>query len=724
MSTAVISEHWGSGAAPDRFIRRLAHGEGEALSEASPYARCLAPLLHALGWRGDTRHLIEILPHCANDIDLIDLRNVLAAVDYQSRPIRMRMADLDSRLLPCLFIGSDKKPCIILDRHDNHFTLYDTESGETIGDQSPESGSGIAYVFERQREREQKKTRRTDSWFRDVVSRFRHQMILLAIMGFVATLPGLMTPLFIMLLYDTVISAQSLSLLAQVSLAMVVLLAIDLLFRLIRARVVAYIATRVGRLVALSAFARLMGLPPTALSRAPLHAQLRRIRQFEAWRDHFADPLVSVAFNLPFSFIFLIAIAILGGAIVFLPLGVMLLYAIFAWFAGPVLERHGNNASEARQVRDSCFDEMIAEMRAVRLLASEEIWLERFRNYAAGSALAGVRRARLQDIMQNTGQSAVTIAGTGTLLIGAIGVMSGDLSIGALIACMALVWRVLSPWQQGIGLLPRLAQLKMEVAMLDQVMRLPDESDNRPRRLAALRSRGAIQMEGITLAYEGSSRPALLGLELSIDAGNIIALSGDSGAGKSSLLKILAGIYTPQAGSIRIDGFDLRQLNPRELRETIGYAPQQPHFFTGTIAQNLRLAAPAASDQDLWNAAVEAGVLDDILRLENGFETRIGDASVRQQTPGFLQRLSLARAYLERRGILLLDEPGRALDFEGDAALQKKLKAIKGNQTVLLVTHRPSHLKLADKAFRMHAGRLTALPPSSPQQAMPRGPEP
>lgn len=724
MSTAVISEHWGSGQAPDRFIRRLAHGEGEALSTASPYARCLAPLLHALGWRGDTRHLIEILPHCANDIDLNDLRNVLATVDYQSRPIRMRMADLDSRLLPCLFVRPNKKPCIILDRQDNLFTLYDTESGETIEGQKPWPGRGLAYVFERQREREQKKTRRTDSWFRDVISRFRHQMILLAIMGFVATLPGLMTPLFIMLLYDTVISAQSLPLLAQVSMAMVLLLAIDLLFRLIRARVVAYIATRIGRLVALSAFARLMGLPPAALSRAPLHAQLRRIRQFEAWRDHFADPLVSVAFNLPFSFIFLIAIATLGGAIVFLPMGVMLLYAIFAWFAGPVLERHGNHASEARQVRDSCFDEMIAEMRSVRLLASEAIWLERFRNYAAGSALAGVRRARLQDIIQNTGQAAVTIAGTGTLLVGAIGVMNGDLSIGALIACMALVWRVLSPWQQGIGLLPRLAQLKMEVAMLDQVMRLPDESDNRPRRLAALRSHGAIQMEGITLAYEGSSRPALLGLELSVAAGDIIAFSGDSGAGKSSLLKVLAGVHNPQAGSIRIDGFDLRQLNPRELRETIGYAPQQPHFFTGTIAQNLRLAAPAASDQDLWNVAVEAGVLDDILRLENGFETRIGDASVRQQTPGFLQRLSLARAYLERRGILLLDEPGRALDFEGDIALQKKLKAIKGSQTVLLVTHRPSHLKLADKAFRMHAGRLTALPPSSPQQAMPRGPGP
>ena len=238
-----------------------------------------------------------------------------------------------------------------------------------------------------------------------------------------------------------------------------------------------------------------------------MHAQLRRVRQFEAWRDHFADPLVSVAINLPFSFIFLIVIAILGGSVVLLPLVVMALYAAFAWFAGPVLERHGSSASEARQVRDSCFDEMVAEMRAVRLLASEAVWLERFRNYAAGSALAGIRRAKLQDILQNAGQAAVTIAGTGTLLVGAIGVMNGDLSIGALIACMALVWRVLSPWQQCISLLPKMAQLKNEVAMLDQVMQLPDESDNRPRRLASVHGRGRIQLEGVTLAFEGASRP-------------------------------------------------------------------------------------------------------------------------------------------------------------------------------------------------------------------------
>lgn len=722
MSAVLAYDRWGNGPAPDRFVRALAHGDGQALDRASPFARCLGPLLHALGWRGSTRHLIEILPHCASDIDLSDLRNILATVDYRSRLLRLSMSDVDGRLLPCLFVRADNTPCLLLDRRDALFTLYDPMTNKTFERVSPEPGRGRIFVFERVGGRDQARTRHTDSWFRDITARFRKQLILLGVIGLIATLPGLMTPLFIMLLYDTVITAQSTNLLLQLSLAMIALLAIDLVFRLIRARVMAYIATRLGRLVALSTFGRLMALAPAALSRAPLHAQLRRIRQFEAWRDHFADPLVSVAFNLPFSIIFLLAITLLGGIVVLLPVAAMVLYAIFAWFAAPELERRGNDASEARQVRDSCFDEMIAEMRAVRLLASESIWLERFRNYAAGSTLAGVRRARLQELLQNAGQAAVTIAGTGTLLIGAIGVMNGDLSIGALIACMALVWRVLSPWQQGIGLLPRLAQLRMEAAMLDQVMRLPGEADNRPRRLAVIRSRGAIQVEGVTLAYEGASRPALLGIDLSALSGELIAISGDSGAGKSSLLKVVAGIHTPQAGSVRLDGFDLRQLHPRELREHMGFSPQQPHFFTGTIAQNLRLARPDASDQDLWTAAIEAGVLDDVLRLENGFETRIGDASVRQQSPGFLQRLSLARAYLERDGILLLDEPGRALDFDGDAALQRKLNDVKGRQTVLLVTHRPSHLKLADKAFRAHAGRLSPWQPDPPRQAMPPGP--
>ena len=719
MTALLTPEAWGGDAAPDRFVRSLAHDEKESLQEGSDYARCLKPLLTALGWRGEVHHLIEILPHCADGINLLDLRNVLANANYQSRPITIAMAELDTRLMPCLFVTSRGVPLLIMGREGAKFHLYDPAHDQYSQSVEAEPNiTGTAYIFERIPDREQRRTRRSDNWCLDLLGRFRNQLLLLAIIGLIATLPGLISPIFIMVLYDTVIAAQSTHLLISLSLAAMAILVVDLFFRLIRAKVVAYIATRIGRLVSLGTFGRLMELSPVALSQAPLHAQVRRVRQFEGWRDHFSDPIVSVAFNLPYSILFLIVIAILGGFLALLPIVIMGIYAMLACLAGPVLEKHSSAASEARQLRDACFDEMVSEMRSVRLLASEAIWLERFRNYAAGSALAGARRVRLQDLLSHLGQGAVTIAGTGTLIIGAIGVMDGKLSIGALIACMALVWRVLAPWQQCIGLLPRIAQLRNEAGMLNQTMQLPSEAENRPRRLVPSQSRGSMQLNGVSLTYEGASRPALLGIDLSVEAGEVIAFIGDSGAGKSSLIKVMSGILTPQSGSVRIDGFDLRQLHPRELREHIAYAPQQPHFFTGTIAQNLRLARPSATDQELWTATIQAGVLEDIQKLGRGFETRIGDATAKQQSPGFLQRLSLARAYLKKSDILILDEPGRAVDAIGDQAFLRVLSNLKGHQTILVVTHRPSHLKLADRVFVLRAGRLTPhVPSSSPATA-------
>ncbi len=724
MTTLTTDQNWGMGHAPDQYVRSLAHGDEQTLENGTDFARCLKPLLAALGWRGQVQHLIEIMPHCADSIDLLSLRNILANADYQSRPVKAHMKDLDMRLMPCLFMTSEQKPLLILGQDGSSFHVYRPDSDTYHEKFEAHQKAGIAYIFEAVPDRDKRRTRSEDSFIVNLLSRFKKQILILAFTGFITTLPGLISPIFVMVLYDTVIAAQSISILVKLSLAVMAVLLIDLLFRLMRARVMAFIATRMGRIISLGAFSRLMELSPEALNQAPLQAQIRRVRQFEGWRDYFADPIVAVAFNLPFSVLFLLAISVIGGPIVFLPITVMAIYAGMAWFAGPLLEKHSAQASEARQLRDACFDEMVSEMRVVRMLAIETIWFERFRNFAAGSALAGAKRARLQDILSHIGQGAVTIAGTGTLVVGAIAAMNGDLSIGSLIACMALVWRVLTPWQQCIGLLPRISQLRNEAAMIDQTMQLPAEAENRHRRIVPSQSHGSMQVEGVSLTYGGASRPALLGIDLSVNPGEMIGFVGDSGSGKSSILKVIAGIYTPQSGSVRIDGFDLRQLNPRELREQIAYAPQKPHFFTGTIAQNLRLASPAATNQQLWEASVYAGVLEDIKKLKNGFETRIGDASVKQQPPGFLQRLSLARAYLKKSDILILDEPERALDSPGEQALLKMLSLRKGKQTVLLATHRLEHLKLADRVFSLKAGRIGSYRSESTENALESGQRP
>ncbi|GER06386.1 hypothetical protein JCM17843_06960 [Kordiimonadales bacterium JCM 17843] len=181
---------------------------------------------------------------------------------------------------------------------------------------------------------------------------------------------------------------------------------------------------------------------------------------------------------------------------------------------------------------------------------------------------------------------------------------------------------------------------------------------------------------------------------------------GPNGSGKSSILRLIAGLYDSQAGQVSIDGLDVRQIDPQELRQQIAYVPQQCHIFHGTVAQNLRFSNPVASDADLEEACREAGLWDDILRMPDGLETRFGDQTVWQLNAGFRQRLSLARGYLRDASIVLLDEPAQALDTAGDLALIDALQKMRGEKTVIMVSHRPSHIRLADRVLQLENGML------------------
>jgi ATP-binding cassette subfamily C protein/ATP-binding cassette subfamily C protein LapB len=217
--------------------------------------------------------------------------------------------------------------------------------------------------------------------------------------------------------------------------------------------------------------------------------------------------------------------------------------------------------------------------------------------------------------------------------------------------------------------------------------------------------RGDLQAMRISHRYRADTDPALLGADLSAKRGEIVAVCGNSGSGKSTLLKVVAGLYQPQGGAVTIDGIDIRQLPPGELQRAICYLPQNGHLFHGTIEQNLRLAEPTASAHDLQMALEAAGAVDDVMALREGIATRIGDNRTKTLPAGLLQRLSLARVFLSRAPIILLDEPGQSLDDRGDSALKNMLQTMRGRRTVILVTHRPSHIALCDRVIVLQDGR-------------------
>jgi ATP-binding cassette subfamily C protein LapB len=686
----------------------LRRGNLEAFQAASPYAACLMPLLTALGWRGDPRVLVEALPHFTSYLDLDGLRNVLAELSYATKPYDMRPARIDGRLLPCLVVDTDGRPSVILSRDGAKLRVFDGVAN-TERDAIDVNVTGKVYLVEAIEAVREDVAAQT-SFVARLIQRFRPIAGQLAIVTLFNDVLALAFPLFSMTVFDKVIGNRSPDLLVNLIAGVGVVFFIDFLMRGVRGRLLAYVGARVERLVAVAVLRHLLRLPVGFLESAPVGTQLARLKEFETVREFFTGPLAGVALDLPFLFVFLLVIAWLGGPLVAVPFllgGILLLLG----YVGSHLQQAGTQrASRARAQRHALSVEIVSNLRAIKQIGSADKWLERFRAASAASVGEGRKSQEIGAILQTVAQALTMLAGALVLVWGAARIIDAEMTVGALVGVMALTWRVLAPLQLGIATLSRLTQIRQGLTQIDQLLRLKPELTDRAAPAVVQRVfRGQVTLNRVSLRYKPEAEPALLGVDLAIKAGEMVGLAGHSGAGKSTALKVMAGLYAPQAGTVMLDGLDIRQMTPAELRIAATYSPQNRHLFYGTIAQNLRLAAATASTQELHSALADAGVLDEVLAFKNGLDTQLGDNAARGFPAGLLQRLALARVYLRPSSVLLLDEPGQWLDERGDAALIETLRRRKGKQTIVLVTHRPSHLAICDRVATFDAGRIVQM---------------
>ncbi|RLA19632.1 MAG: hypothetical protein DRQ56_05015 [Gammaproteobacteria bacterium] len=381
-------------------------------------------------------------------------------------------------------------------------------------------------------------------------------------------------------------------------------------------------------------------------------------------------------------------------------------YVVFAFVWLPNLNKKVLRSGKARTNRQGMLIQTFDGRREIKAIGGESVWQGRFRELSAEAINSNHRTFITNAFMTNLSQSIMTLTGVSVLGFGAMSVMEGTMTIGALIATMALVWRALSPIQGAFLSISKLQQTWLAMKQIDQLMRLKIERKDAHSGLMTKGMFGAVKMDRVSFRYGPDQDPVLLGVSFDAKQGEVVAIVGYTGSGKSTLLKLIAGMYKPQAGSLLMDEQDIRQLNVMELRRSIAYVPQEVQMFHGTIAQNMRLNNGLASDKELEEAAEKAGVLEDIQKLPNGFNTRIGDGSINKYPPGFLRAISIARALVSPAKIILLDEPGTSLDEESDRRLMKQIEQLKGDRTVIIVSHRPSHIRLADKAVLLDKGTV------------------
>jgi len=692
----------------EALAEALRSGDDTAFNNGTPLSAALLPLLRALGWKNFSRELIEALPHFSNHFDIVNFRNVMVSLGYESQAQKTaKPSNISTQLYPCLYVANNGRVLLLLECCGDRIRYFDTiNCQERIG-WPPPVGRGTAYTFtDTQIAKTISNQRIRGNWSQELLQRFRSLVIHLLSMTFLINLVALAVPLAMMLIYDKVIGTRSLDtlpfLLAGVSIALMV----DFGLRQLRARLLGNIAGRIDYLIGVETFKHLLYMPPLFTERSSVAVQLSRLKQFDSVRDFLTGSGISALLELPFAIISIIVIAFIAGPLAWVPLITLLAYLLLGSLLASPLNENQKRHGLAKSDKHRSMLQTLEGRTEIKGSGTETTWLERFREISGENAHSGFKASLIHAAAVAAGQLIMGLSALTVITWGTFMVMASNLSIGGLIAIMALVWRILNPMQSAYLNITQGRHIIKALQQIDQLMKIEVEPHDSHSVHLLTDVKGQVTVDRVAFRYGPDQDPTVLGASFVADPGELIVITGATGSGKSTLLKLIAGMYQPQAGTIAIDDIDIRQIGASELRRNMAYVPQNVTMFHGTITQNLRLNNALATYEDLERALKEAGVFNEVMALAEGLDTRIGDNVTKQFPPGFIRGLALARALVRPAPILLLDEPGASLDMESDQIFMNNLRRMRGQRTVIMVSHRPSHIKLADRAVFMQQGAI------------------
>ena len=617
----------------------------------------------------------------------LDIRLAAIRLGFATRVRRVRAGVSTS--VNSLFVGSDGELVIL-------------ESGKA----APRTG----HLLTADRAPSSVPTGTEKSWFLVRLSRLSPAMVLALVLSLGANLLALSSPLFSMAVYDRVIGTGSMTTLVSLIVGVVLAMGFELLLRRLRTRAMAEAGSRFGAAIGNAILARLFALPLAATEGAAISAHLARVRDLERVRDLLVGPLAQSLLDLPFVGIFLIGIFAVGGWLGLAPLAAVVAFAAISAIFVPRMRRRVTAVAVASAKRQELALEIVAKMRGLRAAGQRDRWHERFQEANRLAVRAAERHAASSSLIATLSQSLVMVGGLATMVVGISLVLENEITGGALMASMIMAWRLLQPLQGAFVAVTRLGQIAGSVRQINSLMQMPAENVDTGAAGPLPQISGQISLRRVTFRYGREVDPVLSNLTFDVAPGEIIAVVGRNGSGKSTLLKMIAGLHMPQMGTIRMDGCDIRQFDRRGLRQVVAMVPQVPHLFSGTIADNLRLAAPLATDEALWDALEAVGVRETVEALPHGLESRTDTVSM--LSLGLMSGLALARAWVKQAPLVLIDEPAGGFDLEGDFAFTSAVQALKGRSTVFFVTHRRGHLAIADKVLIIDQGTLRHFGPA------------
>lgn len=670
----------------------------------SPSFTLLNQLMSAAGWHSSQNRLYEAVPHMSDQLTPFDMAATLKNLGVPTSSLRCKLTDIEAEDCPALFVDDqDRMQAILAADAGNLLICGLGENAPTWAKASKVSGRLVRLErFEQERETE------GQSNFGKITETFKGLMPWLILSSFMSNLAGLATPLLIMVIYDRVIPSGSVDLVTSLALAAFILLATDAGFRLIRSKAIAYMGRETELGLGLALFRKLLALPISQIHKTSVEQQLARFKQFESLRDIFTGQVLVAVLDLPFTLIFLAVLYALSPQIALLLMALIVLFIVITYITLPIQKRLNATAAEQKASLQSFVFETAQNQRAIQRLGLTDHWSKRSDAMTRSTARASRLAARFQLVTQNLGQSLMAIAGLGAVALGTLSAMQGDMSFGALIAVLSLVWKVLTPLQALYANSAQIVAFQNSKIQSDRVLNLPEEMVRGVAQIHQKKLSGQISVSGVTHRYDSASAPVLSQVSIDIDANEFVVLGGSSNSGKTTLLNLLHGFYQPSIGLIQIDGLDLRQIAVDDLRRSLSYGLSQPELFYGTIYQNFKLAAPYLSRDEVRDILAQMDVCDEVDSFPDGLDTRLTENFRKTLPLSTVRALGLARTIARGGSVCMLNEPLAGLDAPRSRALARTLESLKGTRTFIVATQDMNIARMADRYVYLQHGRVAA----------------
>jgi ATP-binding cassette subfamily C protein LapB len=629
---------------------------------------------------------------------------------------RRSLVHIDEVLLPAVLLLKGEEACVLMG--------WD-ESGENARLLFPETGQGSVLlsrqgleerytgvaIFARPHFRFDKRTPqvgevRLKHWFWGALADqwpvYRDVLAAALLINVIA----LAMPLFSMNVYDRVVPNRAMETLWVLALGVLLMLGVDMMLRSLRGYFIDLASARIDMELSAKIMERVLGVRMESRPGA-VGAFSSNLRSFESVRDFITSASVTAFIDLPFAFLFILVIGLIAWQLVLPVLLAIVFVVIYAYILQHKMHELSETTYRAGALRNATLIESLTALETIKTQGAESVMQSKWEKSVAFVSRVNNKMRFLSAAATNGAMEIQQVINIVVVVAGVYLIGDGRLTMGGLIACTMLTSRAVAPLGQMVGLLMQYHNAKVSLTSLEAVMSNPVERPDDASFVHRPDLKGNIEFRDVEFSYPNSSMTALKGFSCKISVGEKIVVIGRIGSGKTTLQKLLLGLYLPTGGAVLVDGVDIRQLDPADLRRNIGYVAQDVTLFYGSLRDNISIGAPYADDAAIVAAAEAAGLTEFVNRHPDGFDMMIGERG-ESLSGGQRQGVAIARAFLMDPPILLLDEPTSAMDFSSEQQFKERLKVAAAHKTVIIVTHRNSLLDLATRVIVVDDGKIVA----------------